>query len=251
MNHDEKAKAAVQRQARVLRILSCLQSGSHFNAKELARRLRVSRRTVYRDLKMMREAGVPIHFDGEHSAYRVSASYPNDVAPPKLSLHDLTMLLVAVNFSALQTLPEVQLAVRESAARLMGCYRETLRPRIARVLGACELALETPSIPPRGQDAVMEILEAVSHRRRIHLRLMGETEWINFAVYRFFLTAQGWYIYGHRQDSNAVQTISILSIEDAKVGDAAFTIPPGLRTRLHSPGVVAELLEREIVEEAA
>ena len=72
---DTSGKSAVQRQARVLRMLNCLQSGPNFNAAELAERLKVSRRTVYRDLKMIRDAGVPVHFDAEHSAYRLSREF--------------------------------------------------------------------------------------------------------------------------------------------------------------------------------
>ena len=59
------------RHARVLKILTCLQSGPGFNARQLADHLKVSRRTVFRDLSIIRDSGVVVFFDSIADAYRI------------------------------------------------------------------------------------------------------------------------------------------------------------------------------------
>ena len=59
------------RHARMLRILCQLQSGSGLNAEDLADQLGVCRRTVFRDLNMMRQAGVDFYFDEKLDCYRL------------------------------------------------------------------------------------------------------------------------------------------------------------------------------------
>ncbi|MBM4090387.1 MAG: HTH domain-containing protein, partial [Planctomycetes bacterium] len=60
------------RQTRMLKILSRLQAGGGLNATQLADQLEVCRRTIFRDLSLMREAGVSVYYDGVTDCYRLS-----------------------------------------------------------------------------------------------------------------------------------------------------------------------------------
>lgn len=54
---------------RCLKTLSLLQSGLGYNAMELAREFGVSQRTVYRDLGVLKDAGIPITFCTDRNGY--------------------------------------------------------------------------------------------------------------------------------------------------------------------------------------
>src|SRR5690606_28836300 len=92
-------EAIIGRHSRAIRILTCLQSGPTFNAKELAERLQVSRRTIYRDLNLIRGAGFRVEFDDESAGYRVAHASPNVLAPPGFSDRDVAKLALTSHLS--------------------------------------------------------------------------------------------------------------------------------------------------------
>jgi len=60
---------------RLLRMLQMLQSGSGKNASALATAFKVTRRTIFRDLQVLREADLPLEYDGKTERYFVSPSW--------------------------------------------------------------------------------------------------------------------------------------------------------------------------------
>ena len=113
------ATTVLGRHVRVLQILRHLQSGSGFNVQELAGRLDVCRRTVFRDLSLLRDAGIQLVFDAERECYRLAPS--NDLlVMPELDADELTTLVTAVHLSMLQGIPAVATCC---ARRRINCWR--------------------------------------------------------------------------------------------------------------------------------
>ncbi|MCA9021447.1 MAG: HTH domain-containing protein, partial [Planctomycetaceae bacterium] len=54
---------------RLLRLIALLQSGRVYNSAQLASECEVSRRTVFRDLKTLQEAGIYVLYDDEKQGY--------------------------------------------------------------------------------------------------------------------------------------------------------------------------------------
>jgi predicted DNA-binding transcriptional regulator YafY len=50
--------------SRLVQLLGLLQAGKGHNVGSLAKACEVSRRTIFRDLDVLRQAGVPLLFDG-------------------------------------------------------------------------------------------------------------------------------------------------------------------------------------------
>ena len=125
------------RHARVLRILTCLQSGPGFNARQLADHLNVSRRTVFRDLSIIRDSGVVVFFDSIADAYRVHpGSQPE---PVRLDEEDPTNLVVASILSQWQYFPGISKSIREATSKLLARHPDPVKLHIARVLNGCRL----------------------------------------------------------------------------------------------------------------
>jgi predicted DNA-binding transcriptional regulator YafY len=61
--------------SRLVQLLGLLQAGKAHNAGELAALCAVSRRTIFRDLDVLRQAGVPLLFDDDQCVYRIPGTY--------------------------------------------------------------------------------------------------------------------------------------------------------------------------------
>src|SRR5206468_3326783 len=78
--------------ARLFRLVLMLQSERLPNARELAERCEVSRRTIYRDLDMLAEAGIPVRFRPERQGYQLAKGF--FLPPTSLEEREALALLV-------------------------------------------------------------------------------------------------------------------------------------------------------------
>lgn len=74
--------------SKIIQILTALQSGQGYTVCDLAALLRVSRRTVFRDLHDLQKAGVPAHYDSKVSHYTIDPKFFLSAARPNHSRGD-------------------------------------------------------------------------------------------------------------------------------------------------------------------
>ncbi|RQX19084.1 transcriptional regulator, partial [Micromonospora chalcea] len=110
--------------ARLLSLLSLLQARRDWPGALLAERLRVSARTVRRDVDRLRELGYPIESTkGPEGGYRLGAGS----ALPPLLFDDEQAVALTV---ALQTAATGVTGIEEAAARALTTVRQVMPPRL-------------------------------------------------------------------------------------------------------------------------
>src|SRR5579871_3109922 len=60
---------------RLLELIVAIQSERYPNARVLAERCEVSRRTIYRDLETLAAAGIPVHYRPDRQGYQLARGY--------------------------------------------------------------------------------------------------------------------------------------------------------------------------------
>ncbi|HEY0450718.1 helix-turn-helix transcriptional regulator [Actinophytocola sp.] len=135
--------------ARLLALLSLLQTPREWPGSELARRLEVSARTVRRDVERLRDLGYPVHATmGAEGGYRLVAG----TAMPPLLLDDEEAVAIAVGLraSAGQAVAGIEEASVRALTKLEQVLPSRLRYRVG-ALGAATVPLrsaETPAVDP-------------------------------------------------------------------------------------------------------
>src|SRR4051812_15951327 len=110
---------------RLLRLLQMLQSGSGKNASALAKTFKVARRTIFRDLQVLREADLPLEYDANTERYYVSPSWA--MPPAKLTADEaLALIALATEFGRNRELPFCD-AAYNAAVKLEKTLPRTLR----------------------------------------------------------------------------------------------------------------------------
>ncbi len=99
MRHEERRK---NRTERLFELILLLQSGPSRTSRELAEYFGVSRRTIFRDLRVLSESGVPLAY-AEESGYEILEGY--QLPPLMLTAREASTLLIGTEFMKLQSDP--------------------------------------------------------------------------------------------------------------------------------------------------
>ncbi|MFD8961923.1 helix-turn-helix transcriptional regulator, partial [Streptomyces anulatus] len=150
--------------ARLLALLSLLQARRDWPGRLLAERLKVSPRTVRRDVDRLRELGYPIAaFKGPDGGYRLDAGAQ---LPPLLFDDDQAVALAV----ALRTAAATGAGIGEAAARALTTVRQVMPARLRHRVDALRVtAVERTGGPPRPQadPRVLVTLSAAVHAREV------------------------------------------------------------------------------------
>ena len=155
------------RLSRCVQLLNTLQSRIGYTIEDLAREFEVSERTVYRDLCLLAEAGIPTSYDAKkhgrtlahHSCIRASI----------LSNDELTALLLAAHVFALSCSPEVGHPVHQAVGKILAQTPAILRHDISSLLDAVNGKPSPALWPQESQAAVAEILTAIRQKRAVRI----------------------------------------------------------------------------------
>lgn len=220
----------VRRHSRALRILSCLQSGPNFNARELAQRMQVSRRTIYRDLDLIRAAGIDVVFDDASDAYRIRTH--RTLAPTHLEPEDLTRLIVTSQLSPFAAMSaDLEVSVRESMARLLQGYPENIREPIQRIVNACRVKRSRDA--KQQSDMLQRVMVGVG--RGVHLDMVLEArdkrdgniqlERIRFAPYQIEMDQDDWRLLGRVAAERKRRIVNLEQVRHVELTNEPYTMP--------------------------
>jgi predicted DNA-binding transcriptional regulator YafY len=186
---------------RLLSILLLLQTRGRVPARELADRLEVSVRTIYRDIEALSASGVPVYAErGRHGGIELLAGFRTDVTGLTADESRALFILAAQGaHAALGLDAALGSALRKVMAALPAPYRPAAEVTSRRILVD---ATRWKSGPQQSVD--LEVLqEAVFSDRRLRLRYRhsGEREPRTYTVDPYGLVAKAgvWYLVADRR----------------------------------------------------
>jgi predicted DNA-binding transcriptional regulator YafY len=180
--------------ARLLRLLSLLQSRREWTGRELAGRLEVSGRTVRHDIQRLRELGYPVDATrGAAGGYRLGVG----AALPPLLLDDDEAVAVAVG---LRTAAGGTVSgIAETSVRALTKLEQMLPSRLRRRVEALQSATvpihgPEPTVDP---DTLTTVAVAISDQQRLRFDYRshdGTTGRRSVEPYRLVHTGRRWYL---------------------------------------------------------
>ena len=214
---------------RLLKLISHLQAGRGHNAEALAVHLEVSRRTVFRDIEILRQAGIPLAYDEQKQGYRIPG----------------TCLLPATNFTAEEAMALIVLChdlgdcsqlpffgpAGTAALKLESSLPARLREELRTTTDTIRIQL-APNNPLGGQTTVYtQLLNAISRRQsvRIHYQSLAESELITtrLSPYRLLFSRRSWYAIGRSSLHRATRTFNLSRIRHLASTEEIYQIPRG------------------------
>lgn len=228
----------VETAARLLRLLSLLQSGAERTGPELAERLGVTTRTVRRDVDRLRTLGYPVDATlGPVGGYRLA---PGATLPPLL-LDDDEAVAVAVclRTGAGGSVAGVHDAALAALSKLEAVLPVRLRSRV-RAVGSMTVPLATASIGVE-PDALVTIAQACRGCERLRFDYRdahGHESERTVEPYRLVHTGRRWYLVARDLRRRAWRTYRV----DRMTGTTAM----GHRFQLVDPPDAAALVSESV-----
>lgn len=255
---------------RLLKLITALQSGRSYGASELADRLGVCRRTVFRYLDILRSVGMEYQHDREAGRYRAEPG--SLLRPVDLSLAEaLALLLASRGTNGAREEPSVPLlqAAGSAALKIESVLPGPVQRYCQSLMGKMRIR---PSAMARHDhsSSFFELIQRAIHRKqkvKMVYRSFTEGEAIEtiLSAYRLVFCQRAWYVVGHSSLHESVRTFKLLRVYQARIlkklyvedesfdleryfGNAWFMIPEGrlYRVALHFSrkvaGNVAEVL---------
>lgn len=214
--------------ARLLRLLSLLQTPREWTGTELADRLEVSTRTVRNDIERLRSLGYPVHATrGSVGGYRLEAGA---VVPPLL-LDDDEAIAVAVGLRT--SAGGAVGGIEETALRALAKLEQVLPERLRRRVNAVQAF--TVLVPPREDEPTVDpdvlTLLAAACRDRQRLRFAyrdreGAPSRREAEPYRLVNWGRRWYLVAWDIEREDWRTFRVDRIEPRLPLGARFSARP-------------------------
>lgn len=152
--------------ARLLRLLSLLQTPREWTGTELAERLGVTTRTVRNDVERLRELGYPVHGTrGAIGGYRLGAG----ANLPPLLLDDDEAVAVVTGLRSAAT--GAITGIEESSLRALAKLEQVLPSRLRRRVNTLDRHTVSVASPPGGPRVEAALLSAIASASQDHERL--------------------------------------------------------------------------------
>ncbi|MFI6866019.1 helix-turn-helix transcriptional regulator [Nocardia sp. NPDC050406] len=209
---------------RLLQLLSLLQSPREWTGVELAERLRVTPRTIRRDIDRLRELGYPVHAtQGNVGGYRLAAG----TAMPPLLLDDEEAVAIAIGLrtGATSAVTGIEDASLRALAKLEQVLPGRLRRRVADLSEAEVLpATGGPQVEPETLAALAAACRAHEKVRFGYTKAAGASDRRFVEPHRLIAAGTRWYLIAFDGDRGDWRTFRLDRIEG--VHRTGVRVPP-------------------------
>lgn len=219
----------LSRLCRLLRLLRLLQAGKRYNVNALAHECEVSRRTIFRDLDILRSAGIAVRYDPDRQRYYVPES---PVLPPgEFSTEEvLALLVLCYELGDERNLPFFA-AARSAALKLQSSLPARQQELLRRAAESIEIHLPQTNPLFGREDVFQRLLHAIAERRAVRIcyyRVQdGQYAQTKVSPYRLLFSRRSWYLIGRSSMHREVRTFNVGRIQEVTILEDRVRVPRG------------------------
>lgn len=225
-----------QRLRRLLQLVSLLQSGRPHNPDALAERLKISRRTVFRDLNELNEAGLTVLFDEQRQGYFLPVAWRLPVE--KLTVSEaVSLLLICQEMGRAEGGMPFHAAAQSAASKISRALPTDLQEFAQEAVEAMTIRLEPANPLSHSIEHFEQLQDAWIQRRPVRIAYESASERKQISTilspYRLFFSRRSWYVIGRSSADRAIRVYNIGRIVDLQLLDSTYRIPKRFSLEKH------------------
>ena len=208
-----------------------LQGGQQYNVQELADLCKVTRRTIFRDLEVLRDADVPLLYDEQRGGYQIPGHY--FLPPTQFTAEEAFALLIICRQVGDRRMIPFYSAAQSAADKLSNNLPQRLVEYVRSLSNAIRIRLDATNTLT-GQERVYEqLLNAISTRCCVRIRYesLHEQRHIQTKLhpYRLLFHQHTWYVVGRSSLHREVRTFNVGRIKKILMLEDPIRMPRNFR----------------------
>jgi predicted DNA-binding transcriptional regulator YafY len=215
------------RLSRALRLLNLLQSGHGATAEYLAHALSCSKRTVFRDIKLLNDNNIRVWYDerlggytSEHQLWALAASMDDE---------EYVSLLVAAILSPFSQMKPFSGVVDQAVAKMMGRGSLETRNRVNRLIRGVIPPQSQPELSVAEHTVFEQLIRAIVNRIQVRLRYIeggdGPRRSTKFSTYQLAVQESRWTAVGRSTWHRGIIRLKLLDIQDLVFTQDSYEVP--------------------------
>ena len=224
----------MNRTDRLLAIVLELQARGRQRAEDLAATFEVGKRTIYRDIQALCEAGVPV-ISTPGQGYSLLEGY--FLPPLRFTSDEALILLLGSDAMAQSFDAEYRAAAQAASRKIAGALPEPLREEVRSLQDSIRFVAEGAGDQPPVAEALRQLRRAIVGRHTIHFRYHARRGQDGSGVYSsrdadpyglvYFLGA--WHLVAYCHLRRDIRHFRVERIDRLAVLPRSFTRPPGFK----------------------
>lgn len=211
---------------RLMRLIVMLQAPANYTTANLMERLGVSRRTLFRDLDVLREAGIPIYHDREHG-YRINQSFY--LKPVNLTVPEtLGLMLLTKHFGNRHDEPLVGPAIA-AIHKLLTTVPEPLRSACSEMMLNITVDQAPKSQGDQESRYYGNLTRCIDEGRTMRFVYQGPLDEKPFSgelqPYLLHFSNRAWYVLGHSDVHDDVRMFKLMRFKSMQPTETLFKRP--------------------------
>lgn len=209
---------------RILKIVTLIKGKPGIDASELSERCEVSPRTVYRDINLLKLAGIPIYFD---KGYRISDDF--FLPPVHLDLSEVLSLAMGAELLSRQKGTPFQRDAESAMEKIYAVIPPRIREAVTREASRFSPVWE-PTVDYGKRVPILDVLErGVEDNRTVRMTYyaLSRNRSTDREVdpYGFLFRSNAWYLVGYCHWRKEIKIFKVDRITDAQLLDKTFELP--------------------------
>lgn len=202
--------------------MQALQSGRSLNAPELAELCSCSQRTIYRDIDILQQSGMSLHYDPAHGGYRLPTR--QQLPPAELTLPEtLALIILGQQLGDTRQGIPFQSAARQAIHKLVNLLPAGMVDRLGESAQSVRIHLDPRNSLDGLQGVYDQLVESTraGHPARISYQSLSpfETLTTKLSPYHLLFSRRSWYVIGRSSLHRGVRTFNLSRILSLDVLD--------------------------------
>jgi predicted DNA-binding transcriptional regulator YafY len=222
-----KMSQEYKRITRLVKLLQMLQGERGKNCDELAKACGIGRRTIFRDLKTLRGAGVPLEFNDQTKRYSIPSEtfgVPRDLTAKEV----LSVWALANSVERHSHIPFYE-SLHTAMTKMRRVLPAPVRRKFTRMSKCIDfLPLRISHLAAKSADYRI-ILDAIESRRTLQMVYKAPTQLepitTQIRPFKLIFSEHSWYVIGRSSTHSEVRTFNLLRIESLQLTNERFSIP--------------------------
>lgn len=212
---------------RLLKLITLLRSGRNFDADGLAREAKIGRRTLFRDLSLLKSAGIECEFDASKNTYSLGEA---PLLPPVHldSNEALALLLITRRFLARQVHPLYRKAL-DAAIKIESQLPQSLLHHCGQLIDGISVRWPPVSDSEAASDVFLSLQRALSQHVRVRVRYDSVQDKSDADLLldplRLIFVSRAWYLIAYSHAHQSLRTFKIERMLAVNVTAELFTPP--------------------------